>query len=278
MTDEVIKVVALNAWGRMGPWSRRLAAIQAELARLAPDVVGFQEIWDGDGGSTLDEIVGPGWHVHHARACEMRPGVFVGNAIASRHPIVEHAAWPLVAGAHDKPRNCVHALIATPWGHLPVFVTHLAWRFHDGLLRMRQLQQIAALIGERAPVQRGEVATYLLPPILMGDMNAEPGADEIRYLGGLTAPDPAVYFADCFAVRGDGPGYTWHRDNPFAALECSPNRRIDYIFVRGPDRWGRGEPLIARVAFDRPEAGVFASDHYGVYAELRASSKGLLSF
>ena len=124
----------------------------------------------------------------------------------------------------------------------------------------------------------GEVATYLLPPILMGDMNAEPGADEIRYLGGLTAPEPAVYFADCFAVRGDGPGYTWHRDNPFAALECSPNRRIDYIFVRGPDRWGRGEPLTARVAFDRPEAGVFASDHYGVYAELRASSKGLLSF
>lgn len=276
MTD-MIKVVALNAWGRMGPWPQRLAAIKAELARLAPDVIGFQEIWDGAGGNMLDEILGAGWHVHHARARELEAGVFVGNAIASRHPIVEHAAWPLVATL-DKPRNCVHALIATPWGHLPVFVTHLAWRFHDGLVRLRQLQQIAALIGERAPVQRGEVATYLLPPILMGDMNAEPGADEIRYLGGLTAADPPVYFADCFGVRGDGPGYTWHRDNTFAALECSPNRRIDYIFVRGPDRWGRGEPLAARVVFDRPEAGVFASDHYGVYAELRASSKGLLSF
>jgi len=274
MTEARLKLVELNTWGRMGPWEHRLAAIRAELARLEPDVIGFQEIWDGDGGSTLDEILESGWHVHHARACEVKPGVFVGNAIASRRAIVERDSWPLAPAAHEKGRNVVYALVATPWGRLPVFVTHLSWRFHDGACRLRQVQQIAALIGERAPVQRGELATELLPPILMGDMNAEPGSDEMRYLGGLTGH--GVYLADCFAVRGEGAGYTWHRDNTFAALECSPNRRIDYIFVRGPDRWGRGEPLVARVAFDRPEHGVFASDHFGVYAELRASSLGLL--
>ena len=44
--------------------------------------------------------------------------------------------------------------------------------------------------------------------------------------------------------------------------------RIDYVFVRGPDRKLRGEPLASRVVFDRATRGVFPSDHFGVYAEI----------
>ena len=73
-------------------------------------------------------------------------------------------------------------------------------------------------------------------------------------------------------VRGEGPGHTWHRDNVYAAREHYPNRRIDYIFVRGPDRWHRGEPLLCKVVLDQPRDGVFASDHFGVYTEIRATS------
>ena len=45
-------------------------------------------------------------------------------------------------------------------------------------------------------------------------------------------------------------------------------RRIDYVFVRGPDKKVRGKPLAARVVMEEIEGGVCASDHYGVYAEV----------
>src|SRR5437899_2476945 len=78
----------------------------------------------------------------------------------------------------------------------------------------------------------------------------------------------SVYFADCFGLAGGGaPGFTFARSNHFAQVAHEPDRRIDYIFVRGPDRTLRGEPLEARLAFTVPDGDVFASDHYGVYAE-----------
>ena len=33
----------------------------------------------------------------------------------------------------------------------------------------------------------------------------------------------------------------------------------------------RGEPLASRVVLDEPRDGVWPSDHFGVYAELRAT-------
>jgi endonuclease/exonuclease/phosphatase family metal-dependent hydrolase len=45
-------------------------------------------------------------------------------------------------------------------------------------------------------------------------------------------------------------------------------RRIDYIFVRGPDEKVRGKPLASSVVFEEVVDGVTASDHYGVVAEI----------
>ncbi len=61
--------------------------------------------------------------------------------------------------------------------------------------------------------------------------------------------------------------------NPFAGETNEPERRIDYVFVRGPDRQLRGEPLTARVVATESEGGVFPSDHFGVYAEIQALSR-----
>ena len=98
-----------------------------------------------------------------------------------------------------------------------------------------------------------------------------PTPTEIRYLRGLTPlGGRSVYFADCFAVAGDGSaGHTFARSNDFAAMLREPNRRIDYIFVRGPDERFRGEPLDAPTAFTTRPAGVLPSDHYGVVADRR---------
>ena len=109
------------------------------------------------------------------------------------------------------------------------------------------------------------------------DFNAEPDSDEMRFLRGLTPIDGvSVYFADCWLHTtgqdpGAGFGFTYDRRNGFAARSHEPSRRIDYVYVRGPDRQLRGEPLSARVVFDEPRGEVWPSDHHGVLAEIQAA-------
>ena len=66
------------------------------------------------------------------------------------------------------------------------------------------------------------------------------------------------------------PGSTFSKGNPFAEPLREPERRIDYVFSRGPDDSQRGEPRDARVCFDRPYGAGFASDHFGVIATITA--------
>ncbi len=268
----VLRLLTFNVWGRTGPWAQRKAILIDELAGLRPDVIALQEVWDGDGGNlaaelvdVLHEVVGGRWHMHHAIATELAPERVSGNAILSRFPIIHAAHWALPQTPNDLGRGLVHAVVDTPHGRLPVFTTHLSWMFHHSPYRFAQVQAIAAHVTDAAPI--GEDPD-VLPAVLLGDFNAEPDADEIRYLRGLTASPGGVYFTDAFAAAGEGPGHTWHRANPFAARERSPNRRLDYVFVRGPDRWNRGEVVGARVVLDRGIDGVFASDHFGVLAEI----------
>ena len=60
--------------------------------------------------------------------------------------------------------------------------------------------------------------------------------------------------------------------NPYTqALNfLQPNRRLDYIFVTPERRDGRGRILDCRMVFEKPTAGgVFASDHFGVLADVQ---------
>jgi len=64
----------------------------------------------------------------------------------------------------------------------------------------------------------------------------------------------ALYFADAFGLVGAAKERNSRRANPFAADWLKPDRRIDYIFVRGDER-GRGEPIEASRLFHRPHRG-----------------------
>jgi endonuclease/exonuclease/phosphatase family metal-dependent hydrolase len=173
-----------------------------------------------------------------------------------------------------EPRSLISALLLAPFGAVPFFSTHLSWKFEEGALRLRQVLAIAAEVDRRAPE-----GTY--PAILVGDFNAEPESDEMRFLRGLhVRDDRSTYFIDCFAEVGAGEGATFNRRNAFAAAVGEPDRRIDYVLVRGRDPRGWGRPLRSTLAFD--EAGnpagsaapVFASDHFGVVAELAIPAGG----
>jgi endonuclease/exonuclease/phosphatase family metal-dependent hydrolase len=296
MPSNHLRVATLNIWNRSGPWPDRLRLIREHLRTLEPDLVGLQEVlrtvsagddpngsWvvpataHQDPGADQASAVAAGTHpfIAYAAAMDYGSGLLFGNAVASKYPILEHAAFELPGKETGEVRALLYALLDHPKGKLPVFVTHLNWKLHHGAVRLRQVAAICDRIKALAPIEDDS----RLPPVLMGDLNADPDADEIRFLRGLTAIDGnTVYFADAWIYGGDGgPGHTFDRRNRFAALAHEPPRRIDYIFVRGPDSKLRGEPLRTRLAFatkvDSPSGDIWPSDHFGVVTDLTVEPK-----
>jgi endonuclease/exonuclease/phosphatase family metal-dependent hydrolase len=267
---DVWRVVTFNIWNRQGPWERRLPLIRAGLAALDADVIALQEVLAlGSAPTQADEIAtGLGWNVYHAPAWTIGGGLTFGNAILSPHAISdgEQLALPTPPGLDT--RSVAFARVHAPHGPIPVFATHLTVQFHLCDVRRAQVVALVDHVARLAPIAGP-------PPIVLGDFNARPESDEIRFLSGLTSIDGrSVYFADCWTAAGAaGPGFTFDRGNEFALRSHEPSTRIDYIFVRGPDARMRGEPMSAQLVLDRPEGGIWPSDHYGVLAEVQAAPR-----
>jgi endonuclease/exonuclease/phosphatase family metal-dependent hydrolase len=263
-----LRVVTLNIWNQSGPWPQRLSAIRAGLTELRPDIVGLQEVLRPNGSESPDQArliaEGLGYQIAYGAAFDSG-GIEFGNAVLSQFPILRAEVFPLPKVDTNESRSVLFAELDAPVGPIPFFVTHLNWRFHEGYVREAQVIAIAERVKKLAPIAG-------FPPIVVGDFNAAPDADEIRFMKGLCTlgKGKSVYFADTFGLVGRGDGTTFSRHNPYASDLREPNRRIDYIFVRGPDARGRGEPLDAHVCFDRASDGVFPSDHFGVSATIRA--------
>lgn len=283
-TMERLRVLTLNIWNRQGPWEARRRLILDGLRAEAPDVIALQEVLRLEGpdgsrlcqGEDLGQALGCG--VSYGEAMDIGGGLRFGNAILSRFPALESCSAMLPNPEGHEARSVVFALLSTPAGALPVFATHLDWQLDLSRARCEQVLFIA-----------DRMAPYLgptwsgLPPVLAGDLNAEPDSDEVRFLRGLhclPVQDEAgrlrlrsTYLCDTFGMLGQGPGETFARSNAYAAREREPDRRLDYIFVGPPDRRLRGEPLAARRCFTEPAGGVFASDHYGVVADLQVAPR-----
>jgi endonuclease/exonuclease/phosphatase family metal-dependent hydrolase len=267
-SPSTFRVGTLNIWNRFGPWEDRLRAIRAGVRDLAPDVLALQEVvqlarGEGDGLDQAAVIAeGFGYHVAYGRSRDER---WYGNAILSRWPIARTHVYELPRVGTDERRSLLFAEIDAPFGKLPFYCTHLNWKLDEGHVRSAQVREVVDRLQALAKPDH-------FPAVLAGDFNAEPGADEIRYLHGLTTlgGSRSVYFQDAFALAGDGSaGHTYARSNPFAAHLREPDRRIDYLFVHGRDERFRCEPLEARRCFDAPVEGTYPSDHYGVTAVLR---------
>jgi endonuclease/exonuclease/phosphatase family metal-dependent hydrolase len=282
-----LRVATLNVWNRSGPWPERLRLIREGMARLDAHVVGLQEVMRLVRPGTFEplspehdqaaEIAGGlDYAIGYAGAADYGNGLVMGNAVLSRFPLHDVRTFRLPDEGSGEGRSLLYALVGAPWGRLPVFVTHLNWRFDHGYVRLKQVAFIAERIAELVPAKAG-----MLPPVLMGDFNAAPDADEIRYLVGLHVLDgKSAYFADAWVYGGDGsPGATYDPKNDYALKNREPPRRIDYVFTRGPDAELRGEPLHARLAFHEPVASqngtLWPSDHFGVYAEIMMEPRSL---
>jgi endonuclease/exonuclease/phosphatase family metal-dependent hydrolase len=259
-----LRVVTWNVWWRFGPWQERQPAIAETLRRLDADVVALQEVWGVRGGlGQAETLAGALGHEHVFVAGFETGEASFGNAILSRWPIAGSDARQLpTTPTTDEFRVALKAEVDGPRGRFEVYTTHLNWRYDESHVRQAQVRALAGFVGE------SKTRTY--PPIVCGDFNAEPDSDEMRMLTGRAAvPVERLVFVDAWDVAGDGPGYTWSNDNPFAARDLEADRRIDYVLVGWRKARGAGHVVDASVAAVEPVDGVHPSDHYAVVAELR---------
>ena len=281
-----LRVATLNIWGKQGPWNDRKHVLRHQLAALDSDLLGLQEVlrFDADRAPyassrgpevrTEDQAMelteGTERSTAFGCALDLGFGFSFGNALVSRWPLEDVQTTRLPTDGNAEPRALVSAIVRAPFGPVLFATTHLAWRFDEGALRMRQVMAVSSELERRR-----QGIDY--PALLVGDFNAEPDSDEMRFLRGQHVRDGrSTYFIDTFGEVGEGDGATFCRVNDFAAACGEPDRRIDYVLVRGRDRRGWGRPRTCRVVFDQPlvvgdgTAPLYGTDHFGVVAELEA--------
>ncbi len=262
-----LRALTINIWNHQGPWEARKAVLRRGIERLDADVVALQEVVRRGDRSQADALAeGFDYHVAFGAARAIDDHSDYGNALLSRFPIRKTQVFALPCLGVDEPRSVLVAELGTDAGILPVLVSHFSYRMDHGFVRERQALAIADVLERAVPAGEGA-----LPAVFMGDLNASPDASEIRFLLGLQVIDGrSICLADSYGEKGAPPGYTFDGEhNAFAAPWHERPRRIDYILVHGPDHRGRGKPLAAEVVMTEAEDGVFASDHYGVFARLR---------
>lgn len=261
-----MRILTWNLWGRNEPWPQRRVAIAETLAAVAPDVCGLQEVWGaGEQNVAADLADRLGMHWAWAVAARGRGGgdEAIGNAVLSRWPIVAHSELRLPTGDLDDHRVAVYAQVDTPDGTLPMVTTHLTYLPGGTQVRLPQVRRLAEFVAEHA-------AGHAYPPVVTGDLNAEPDSDELRLLGGMLTPPvvPGQVLIDAWRyAEPNDPGFTWSHRNGYQANSRIPDSRIDYIFV-GLRRDTRGRVRAARLAGTAPVDGTWPSDHFAVVADL----------
>jgi endonuclease/exonuclease/phosphatase family metal-dependent hydrolase len=264
---KTLRVVTLNLWGDNGPWADRLALVGDELAALTPDVVTLQEVRDVPGrvpnqAAVLAERLGFRYVFAESTAWG---GGREGLAVVSRFPIGEHEARPLPHSTETEGRIVLSARIDTDDGQIWVHTTHLSFRESEGANREDQV----LFVDEVVTAHKNDNIQ-----IVTGDFNASPPYDEIRWMTGLcTLGGRRVAYQDAWERLYPGlPGLTWASANPYVATMywLRPDRRLDYVFVTPMRRDRRGTIHAVHVVLDKENAaGIRASDHYGVLADIQ---------
>ncbi len=264
-----LRVASLNAWALPDPLgesvSERMRAIGVELPRVAPDVIGFQEVWTPSARRSLARA-GRDVGLSHAWCADDALGAG-GLLLLSRWPLenarLQRFSLPQLPPRPDHPdyyvsKGFIDVRLATPAGPVRLITTHLQARYgrhvrHEyRAVRVGQVIEIAAALeSAREPV------------VLLGDLNFQETDDEYRVLTGLTQLRDAAG-----AVGWREP--TVDSNNPFRS-KLVRDKRVDYVFVRDGDRSGLRVEAV-RNGFDQPfeidgRPAAF-SNHSGLIAEL----------
>ena len=260
-----MRVVTQNLWGIRGDWEARRDVLRAGFRALDPDLVALIETIKTDEYDQVVDLLADGYHVAHQAD---READGQGASIASRWPLGEvHdvglQVTPRVAGFAA---TTMVAEVKAPEPYAPlVFANHVpSWQLQ--FEHERELQALAAarfieeLVGSRD-----------VHVVLAGDLTSDPDAANVRFVTGKQSLDgTSVCYRDAWeAVHPGERGETSKTDNPLVADWDWPFKRLDYVFVRCGEHGGPTLQIKScELVFDEPVNGVWASDHFGVVADL----------
>jgi len=243
---------------------------------LNPDLVAFQEAVVNDGYDQVTDILGPGYHLAHQRDREAhrKDGTEDGQgvSIASRWPLgeVREVDLDVTPRTSDFAYTTLLAevLVPEPLGPL-LFVNHLpSWQLtfeHE-----RELQTVVT-----ARFVEGLLRRRSMHVVLAGDLDATPDSASVRFWRGLQSLGGlSVCYRDAWEGTHPGePGHTFTARNPLVTAENEDwalelGRRIDYVMLRCGEHGPTLDVSSSERIFDEPVEGVWASDHFGVVADL----------
>jgi endonuclease/exonuclease/phosphatase family metal-dependent hydrolase len=260
-----VRVLTLNVWGTRGDWVARREVLRTGIGELDPDLIAFIEPIKTTDYDQVVDLIGDSFHVAHQAA---READGQGSSIASRWPIdafheFQQDVTPRVGGGAAT-TLVADVLAPAPIGRL-LFANHVpSWQADFELERELQAvagaQFIERLCGDSNP-----------HVILAGDLTADPDCASVRYLCGRQSLEgTSVNYRDAWASVHPGEvGETSTPENPLVYDWDWPYRRLDYVLVRVGLHGGPTLEIAAcERVFCRPVEGVWASDHFGVVADL----------
>jgi len=217
-----LTVVSYNIHaGKDADQQRNLERVAAVLDTLGADIALLQEVdrrtarsGGEDQVAVLERLTG--LRAAFAKSLDYQGGEY-GIAALSRWPIESVRVLPLPtdpplkrSNGSEDPLVALYIVVATPAGRVHVLNTHLT---AEGPGTYRKQQLVALLAHARRLVPPDE------PLIVGGDFNARPDSDEIAAT--------TLALEDAWVACGAGAD----AGNTFSAH--APDRRIDYIFLRG---------------------------------------------
>jgi endonuclease/exonuclease/phosphatase family metal-dependent hydrolase len=219
-----------------------------------------------DSEDLLREFVGDHYVSHFAAPAENG----VGGTLATR--------WPHRVVARVDLRITQRAREALPWTETvivaldssvgPLVVAHHkpSWPFTAELERERQAVLAAEAIEDH-------IGSREVHAVVLGDFDATPDSASMQFWRGRRPVDGvSVCYQDAweFAHPTD-PGFTFDVSNPLVQggeVATAVTRKIDHILVRSGLHGPTLQVADCRRVLDAPVEGVWASDHFGVVADL----------
>ncbi len=258
----MVTIFNLNIWNYNEPWLERRKCIVRAIQKHEPQVVALQEVtylssYAADRRHQADQICAQlsGYaQVWQPAMYYSRPGDeqirWEGLAILSRLPIVDRRHIRLSRDPADErdrhQRIVLGCRLLAEEGPFWLFTTHLSL---GATSRERTVLEVYDFVRETAGPE---------PFAVTGDFNAYPIDTPIRFLCGAEAiAGRRGDWVDAWAFRHpEEPGFTWS--------VWEGKQRIDYLWTPH----GEWVQEIAVVADEPDAAGIYPSDHRGLFAKL----------
>lgn len=261
------------------------AGIGKLVKELSPDIVSLQEVpYQTENSSEQLDLIADVSGMKYAMSKHFywtkgETKLIQGTAILYKPEmnILNSGTLENMRGAEYDKASCGYAIFDNG---INVINFHGVWGGWKTPLRNRQvlaIDELSAKIHEET-----DHDTPLT--VLTGDFNAEPESSTVRFLTGLDEVEgKGTFWVDTWKHVGDRNesehGYTSTADNDLAwttAINVGiknpasiPDRRIDYVMVRGWAYGRRGNPISSRVVDLRDDStGGYYTDHNAVLSVL----------